>query len=157
MILADVNLLVYAFDSDCAEHQRYRPWLSGVLSSQEELALADPVLAGFLRLVTNPKIMPRPAPAAVAMSFVEVLLEAEVTRWLPINEAVWTTLGSWIRADPGIRGNVVPDAYLAALAVTNGARLGTADRGFTRFPGLRSYDPAEVERAQPPGRGRKPR
>lgn len=143
MILADVNLLVYAFDSDCTDNARYLPWLSGVLDGDEEFALADPVLAGFLRLVTNTKIMPRPAPAEVAMTFVEALLGAEVTRWLPVNRAVWTTLGSWIRADPGIRGNAVPDAYLAALAVTNGARLATADRGFARFPGLRWYDPAD--------------
>lgn len=143
MILADVNLLVYAFDSDCPENPRYRPWLSGVLDGDEEFALADPVLAGFLRLVTNPKIMPRPAPTGMAMTFVEALLGAEGSRWLPVNRAVWTTLGSWIREDPGIRGNVVPDAYLAALAVTNGARLATADRGFGRFPGLRWYDPPD--------------
>lgn len=141
MILADVNLLVYAFDADCPEHPLYHPWLAGVLVGQEELALADPVLAGFLRVVTHPRIMPRPAPARVAMSFIDSMLNAEVSRWLPVNRAVWNTLGSWTEADSGIRGNVVPDAYLAALAVTNGARMATADRGFARFPGLRWFDP----------------
>ncbi|MGI8721704.1 MAG: TA system VapC family ribonuclease toxin [Geodermatophilaceae bacterium] len=141
MILADVNVLVYAFDSDCAEHSRYRPWLSDVIAGQEEFALVDPVLAGFLRVVTNPKIMPRPAPTAIAMTFVEALVEVEISRWLPANRTVWATLGSWIRDDPGIRGNLVPDAHLAALAVTNGARLATADRSFARFPGLQWYDP----------------
>lgn len=34
----------------------------------------------------------------------------------------------------GARGNVVPDAYLAALAVEHGATWITTDRGFARFP-----------------------
>lgn len=141
MILTDVNVLVYAFDSDCAEHSRYRPWLSDVIAGQEEFALVDAVLAGFLRIATSPKIMPRPAPTAIAMTFVEALVDLEISRWLPANRTGWATVGSWIRDDLGIRGNVVPDAHLAALAVTNGARLATADRGFARFPGLRWYDP----------------
>ena len=44
--------------------------------------------------------------------------------------------------DGGITGNVVPDAHLAAVALTYGCRLATADRGFARFPGLDWFDPA---------------
>jgi predicted nucleic acid-binding protein len=50
-------------------------------------------------------------------------------------------LGTHISQDHGIRGNLVPDAYLAALAVSHGCRLATSDRGFARFPGLDFFDP----------------
>ena len=42
---------------------------------------------------------------------------------------------------PGIRGNLVPDAYFAALALESGCEWLTADRGFARFPGLRWRHP----------------
>jgi len=43
---------------------------------------------------------------------------------------------------PAISGTLVPDAHLAAVALTHGCRLATADRGFARFPGLDWFDPA---------------
>jgi predicted nucleic acid-binding protein len=43
---------------------------------------------------------------------------------------------------PWIKRNLVPDAYSAAGALTNGARIATADRGFARFPGVSWFDPA---------------
>lgn len=36
-----------------------------------------------------------------------------------------------------LRGNRVPDGYLAALALEQGAELITFDRGFGRYPRLR--------------------
>ena len=39
------------------------------------------------------------------------------------------------------RGNLVPDAYLAALAIEGHAELATCDRDFARFPGLRWLNP----------------
>jgi predicted nucleic acid-binding protein len=35
------------------------------------------------------------------------------------------------------RGNLVPDAYLAALAIESGCEWVTLDQGFGRFPELR--------------------
>src|SRR5438477_407916 len=43
----------------------------------------------------------------------------------------------------GARGNLVPDAYLAALAIESGSEWITADRGFARFPGLRWRHPLD--------------
>jgi len=43
----------------------------------------------------------------------------------------------------GARGNRVPDAFLAALAIESGSEWMTADRGFARFPGLRWRHPLD--------------
>ncbi len=48
---------------------------------------------------------------------------------------------AWLEA--GIRGNLVPDAYLAALAIESGSEWITTDRGFARYPGLRFQHPLE--------------
>lgn len=37
----------------------------------------------------------------------------------------------------GAKGNLVPDAYLAALAIESGCEWVTGDRSFARFEGLR--------------------
>jgi uncharacterized protein len=41
----------------------------------------------------------------------------------------------------GAAGNLVPDAYLAALAIEAGCELITTDRDFARFDGLRWRHP----------------
>ena len=41
----------------------------------------------------------------------------------------------------GVKGNLVPDAYLAALAIESGSEWVTTDRDFGRFPGLRWRHP----------------
>ena len=39
------------------------------------------------------------------------------------------------------RGQLIPDAHLAALAIEHGATLATHDRGFARFTGLEVFYP----------------
>ena len=41
----------------------------------------------------------------------------------------------------GVKGTLVPDAYFAALAIESGCEWITADRGYSRFPGLRWRHP----------------
>ncbi|HLS24330.1 MAG TPA: type II toxin-antitoxin system VapC family toxin [Beutenbergiaceae bacterium] len=142
MILPDVNILVYAFNTDSPHHETYRPWLGSVLTETEEFAVTDLLLSGFVRIVTNPRIFARPEPTSTALQFVAGILAAPRTRWLTSTSEVWNEFNRLCADDQGIRGNLVPDAYLAALAIAHGARLATTDRGFARFPGLQWFDPA---------------
>jgi hypothetical protein len=48
------------------------------------------------------------------------------------------------RAD--CRGNLIQDAYLAALALEHDAVFVTTDRDFARFPGLRWQHPLDADR-----------
>lgn len=113
-----------------------------MVAGEGELALHDTVLAGMARLVTNPRIFADPAPMPVTMEFLARVRAARRARWLPPGDAAWTELDRLAQQDRGLRGNLVPDALLAALARTHGCRLATADRGFARFPGVRTFDPA---------------
>jgi len=142
VILPDVNVLVYAFRREADEHERYASWLADVVAGADELALHDHALLGVVRIVTNPRIMPKPAPISLALEFVGRLHTASRARWLPAGPASWRHLGDLADHDRGITGNLVPDAYLAALALAHGCRLATADRGFARFPRLDWFDPA---------------
>ena len=142
MILADVNILVYAFDEESRRHEQYRAWLIGALTGRRPFALVDTVLAGFVRIVTNSRIYERPTPAVDALSFVDALIESPSATWISSNLASWDTFCHLVEVDASIIGQRVPNAYLAALAIANGARLATVDRGFSRYPGLKWFDPA---------------
>ncbi|MGH9111595.1 MAG: TA system VapC family ribonuclease toxin [Acidimicrobiales bacterium] len=141
MILPDVNTLVYAYRREADHHDDYAAWLAGIVDGGDELGLVDHCLTGVIRIVTNPRIVADPAPTTHALAFVERLRGARRARRLSSTAATWATLASMIADDPGIRANLVPDAYLASLAITHRCRLATADRGFGRFAALDYFDP----------------
>ncbi|HKQ42582.1 MAG TPA: TA system VapC family ribonuclease toxin [Pseudonocardia sp.] len=141
MIVPDVNVLVHAYHRDAAKHERYAEWLADVVAGQEELGLVEAALTGFLRVVTHPRIYADPAPSTEALVFVATLRGGRQARTLAATEATWQHFADIAAADRQVRGVLVPDAWLAAMARSHGGRLATADRGFARFPGLRWFDP----------------
>lgn len=144
MILPDVNVLLYANRSDSDVHDQYASWLQRVIRRGEQLLLADAALMGFLRLSTHPRMFAIPTPVSEAAAFVDALRSAPNARQVGSTQASWRVLTTLLEADPGLKGNLMPDAYLASLAVANGARLATRDRGFARFgKQLRWFDPAD--------------
>jgi toxin-antitoxin system PIN domain toxin len=140
VILPDVNVLVYAFRREASQHREYADWLRRT-AAQEEVALAESATIGFVRIVTSTRIMGVPAPTGVALSFVDALRGAPRAYTLAPTPATWARFRSLAAADPQIRGPLVPDAWLAALAITHGCRLASADRGFARFDGLDWFVP----------------
>src|SRR5690606_27739619 len=106
--------------------------------------LADVVLTGTVRIVTNRRIFSDPAATVHALDFVDALRSAPRARVLPSTDASWSRMRDIADTDPQVRANLVPDAWLASLALAHGCRLATADRGFARFDGLDWFDPARV-------------
>ena len=141
MIQPDVNVLVFAYRREAEHHERYAAWLAGLVGGRDELALVESVLTGFLRIVTNPRIFVDPAPTRDALLFVDALRGARRARQLAATTATWQRFAEIVGADRHVRGNLVPDAWLAAIARSHGARLATNDRGFARFDGLDWFDP----------------
>lgn len=140
MQIADVNVFVGAHRSVIAEHDRYQAWLEDRLTAPETFGVSELVLAAFLRLVTNHRIFSVPTPVPDAVEFCEVVRDAPSTVIVQPGVRHWAIFARLCRATPA-RGNLVPDAYLAALAIENNATFVTRDRGFARFAGVRLQDP----------------
>lgn len=141
MIVVDVNVLVYAFRQEAEQHAASLDWLTTQLTGGDGVGLTEAAVAGFIRVSTDSRIFTVPARASTAWGFVAWTERSSTTRWLPADRAVRTRFRTLVEDDPAIRGRLVPDAWLAATALAQGATVATADRGFARFPGLRLVDP----------------
>ena len=146
MIACDVNVLVYAFNPNAPRHAEYRTWLETATSGAEPFGLASIVASGFLRIFTNPKVFERPAAVDVATDLIDALRTAPAVVPLEPARHHWSVFTALCR-QVSARGNAVPDAYLAALAIEQGATWYTADRGFARYPGLRFRHPLDAPTA----------
>lgn len=141
MILLDVNVLVDRA-RDAVRHRESAAWLSQTLSGSRPVGLADVVLTGCARILTHPRVFADPATPAAAGAYLTAVRSAPASVPLAATPATWRRLEDLLQADAGLRGNLVPDAWLAALARSHGASLATRDRGFGRFPGLSLISPA---------------
>ncbi len=135
MLAPDVNVLVDTFRADSPHHARIGPWWRGVVASDQTLALFEPVLAGFLRVVTHPRVFDPPAPIEAALAFVAALTGRPNALVLRSGKRHWPIFERLCR-ETDARGNLVADAYFAALAIENGCTWITSDRDFARFRGL---------------------
>jgi toxin-antitoxin system PIN domain toxin len=140
VLAPDVNVLVYAFREELPEHAACRRWLEGVVGADSAFAVFDLVLSGFLRIVTHPRVFKTPTPIGAALDFVDVLRTRP--NWVSIRpgERHWAIFESLCR-DARAKGNLVADAYLAAIAIESGCEWVTTDRDYRSFPGLRLHDP----------------
>jgi toxin-antitoxin system PIN domain toxin len=135
MIALDVNVLLYAMRSDLPQHQVLSDWLESVRTNRQPVALFPPVLVGFTRIVTNPRVFVNPSPLGVAINFARALQATPGFAVLPTTERVLAfTLALCEQTDA--KGNLVQDAFLAAHAMEHGCVWITTDRDFSRFPGL---------------------
>ncbi|MCK5189552.1 MAG: type II toxin-antitoxin system VapC family toxin [Methylococcales bacterium] len=135
MYLMDVNIFVYAFREDVKEHLVYREWLESVLNSDEFYGVSELVLSGFLRVVTHPKVFNVPTSLGDAIAFTQQIREKSNAINIVPRERHWSIFEQ-IMSSNQAKGNLIPDAYHAALAIESGCEWVTTDKGFKRFKGL---------------------
>jgi hypothetical protein len=140
VILTDVNVLVYAYREDAPGHAGYRQWLEDLINSNQAYGVSDLVLSGFLRVVTHPRVFNPPSDLARALAFVRQIREQPNAVNIAPGPRHWDIFKSLCEA-AGVKGNLVPDAYLAALAIESGSEWVTTDRDYSRFPGLKWRHP----------------
>ena len=138
MQLPDVNVLIYAHREDAPEHDLYAAWLRGLTEAAEPFALSETVLAGVIRIVTNPKIFTPPSPVSTAVAFCQRLVDWPRAVMIVPSRRHWDI---FVGLCATVQGPLVSDAYLAALAIEHGCELITTDSDFARFAGLRWRHP----------------
>jgi toxin-antitoxin system PIN domain toxin len=140
VVLPDVNVLVYAHREDTPHHEGCRRWIENLLNGDEAYGASELVLSGFLRIVTHPKVFTRPSSVAEALAFAEQLRAQPNCVLVSPGVRHWEIFERLCR-DVDARGNMVPDAYFAALAIESGCEWISTDRDFSRFKGLRWRHP----------------
>ena len=140
MKLADVNLLIYAYDQASPHHARALEWLEHRLSGTETFGFAWVGLLAFIRLVTNARVFADPMTTAEALDRVDAWLAQPCVTVLHPGQRHAALLRDLLRST-GTAGNLTTDAHLAALAIEHGAELCSADADFSRFAGLRWTNP----------------
>ena len=140
MILVDANVLLYAYTPRSPHHERCRAWVEAAFSGDEPVAIAWVTLLAFVRIATNARVFEAPLTAAEAVAIVSSWLEREAVSVLEAGETCWEILRGLV-VEAQAAGPLVMDAFLAALALENGATLVSTDREFARFPKLKLADP----------------
>ena len=64
MIVPDVNLLVYAFTRRAPHLAAARAWWEGLANGRQRIGISWIVAAGFVRIVTKPRVVSPPADPA---------------------------------------------------------------------------------------------
>jgi toxin-antitoxin system PIN domain toxin len=140
MMLVDVNIVVYAINKDAARHEKAREWWDEQLSGTRPVCLPWAVILGFIRIVTNPRILQKPLHVKEALDYVDSWLDQACVRTLDPTETHWSLVKSNL-GKAGTGGNLTTDAHLAALAIEHGCELYSTDSDFSRFPDLRWRNP----------------
>lgn len=142
MVLFDVNVLVYAFRDDTDQHSLCHACLESTINGDTPYGVAELALSGFLRVVTHPRLFKTPADLETALEFAAVLREQPNAVRVAPGPGHFELFVDLCR-QAGAKGNLVPDAYFAALAIECGAEWVTTDRDYARFPGLRWRHPLD--------------
>jgi len=140
VILTDVNILVHAHRMDMPQHESFLEWLSDTINGDQAYAMSDAVIAGFVRVVTHPRVFRKPSTLEQALVFCSmVVTQSHCLRLAPgpRHFDIFTRLCR----EAEIRGSMVWDAFHAALAIEHGCEWVTTDRDFSRFDGLRWRHP----------------
>ena len=142
MILVDANLLIYAINTDLAQHEPARRWWQSVLSGNSTVGIPWVVALAFLRITTHRQVFDKPLKHTVAIDYLDDWLQQPAVHMIGPGPNHWNLLRTLILT-AGTAGNLSTDAHIAALALEQGFTVYSADYDFCRFPGLRHINPLD--------------
>jgi toxin-antitoxin system PIN domain toxin len=134
-MLPDVNVLIYAFRADGAQHDVCKGWLDSVVSDDARFGISKLALSAVVRITTNARIFREPSTVEEAIGFCGDLLGQPHCEAVEPGDRHWSIFTRFC-VEAGIRGPLVTDAWFAALAIEHGCTWITHDRDYARFPGL---------------------
>ena len=120
-------------------HVAAKTWWERCLSEPEPVAIAWAVVLGFVRLMSNRRVLARPMLASEAAEHCKSWLMRPNVRILLPGPTHMDILAGLLEGPMG--PNLVTDAHLAALAIEHQAELHSNDSDFSRFSGLTWRNP----------------
>ncbi len=139
-MIVDANVLLYAVDDRSPFHASARTWMDAALNGYERVGLPWVSLMAFQRIVTHPRAAANPLTARDAWSYVTDWLDADQA-WVPVPGARHRDILGTLLVSGDLRGNLVTDAHLAALALEHGTGICSFDSDFARFRDLQWVTP----------------
>jgi len=135
VILADVNVLIYAFRRDAPQHVVCKPWLDKIIDGDAQFGLSPLALSALARIATNPRIFRDPSPIEEVFDYCDNLLAQPHCEIVQPGERHWAIF-TRLCVETGTRGPRITDAWFAALAIEHACTWITYDRDYARFPNL---------------------
>ena len=137
----DVNVLLYASDQASPRYDRALQFLQSRASDPELFCISWPTMMAYIRISTHPRIFSQPLSPEEALRNVESLIGLPRVRVLSEDEGFLAIYRQATGKFP-VRGNLVPDAHLAALLLQHGVtKIYTADSDFKKFEFLEVSNP----------------
>jgi len=142
-MIVDANVLLYAVDTSSPFHESAKDWLESSLNEPARVGLPWASLLAFQRISTHPRAAVSPLSPSQAWSFVADWLDAETT-WVPVPGERHAEIIRDLVVAGDLRGNLVTDAHLAALAIEHGVGICSTDSDFARFPQIAWVNPIRL-------------
>jgi uncharacterized protein len=139
-MLVDANLLLFTVDRSSPFHEAAAAWLTGVLNGGRRVGIPWPSLAAFVRISTHPRASEHPLSPGGAWRHVEGWLACDPV-WIPAPTERHAEILGGLVVSYQLRGNLVSDAHLAALAIEHGLTVCSADTDFARFREIQWVNP----------------
>jgi len=141
MIALDTNILVYSVREDSPWHRPALACIRRLAEGEALWAIPWPCIHEFIAVVTHPRIYRPPTPLSDALLQVDYWLQSPTLRLIGDSIYCWAQLKSLLLPAKAI-GPLVHDARVAAICKAEGVReIWTADRDYTRFPGVKVRNP----------------
>lgn len=140
-MIVDANVLIYAVDRSATFHAQAKNWLEDVLNGPSRIGFPWVTLTAFQRIVTHPRASASPLSPRDAWRHVTDWLDADQCWIAAPGPRHAEILGELITTNE-LRGNLVTDAHLAAIAIEHGVGVASFDGDFARFNGLTWVNPA---------------
>jgi uncharacterized protein len=137
-VIIDANLLLYARNDADPRHPAARSWLEGALNGSTRVGLPWWSLAAFVRVTTNARAFPM-SPGTATLQ-VDEWLDAP-RAWVAEPTAQYRDVFTSLIRAHDVRGPLVTDAQLAALAIDHGVPVVSTDADFARFHSVEWIDP----------------
>ena len=132
-MIVDANVMLYAVDAASQFHPPANQWLETALSGDTRVGFPWASLLAFQRIATHPRASANPLTPMQALGFLRDWLDCDQA-WIPQPGPRHARILEQLIVGGDLRGNLIPDAHLAALAIEYGVGVCSFDSDFARFP-----------------------